>query len=152
VVPSGDTTLYAKWEQRGNVKVTIKAGVMRSSDGGLRITYHYDVPYGARLIDVPIDLNKVYTDSGPVHDYANYYGHWVAATNGSRIALGFPMVYENRLEYYEYGLSGHDRFYWGDRFYGDYTLWGKYKWRAIRSGDNFGYYLPPEPGWDQDYP
>lgn len=91
-------------------------------------------------------------DSGPVHDYANYSGHWAAARNGNRIALGFPMVHENRLEYYEYGLSGHDRFYWGDRFYGDRILWGKYKWRAWKSGEPVMLECPPEPGWSDDYP
>jgi uncharacterized repeat protein (TIGR02543 family) len=149
VVPSGDTTLYAKWQQRGNVTVKLKSGVMRSSDGGTQDRYDYDVPYGGRLIDVPVDLSKVHRDYGA----NNQYSDRTTAVNGNRIALGFPGVPENRLQYYEYGLAGHDRFYWGDRFYGDTILWGKYKWRVRGTGpETFPAKLPPEPGWDQDYP
>jgi hypothetical protein len=150
VVPSGDTTLYAKWEQMANVTVTIKSGVMRWCDEGVQVIYVYDVPYGARLKDVPIDTSKVYRDHGAHNTYTDVL---VTAVNGNRMAIAFPAIPENRLEYYEYGLSGHDRFYWGDRFYGDYILWGKYKWRARKGGaETFPNKLPPEPGWDQDYP
>jgi uncharacterized repeat protein (TIGR02543 family) len=133
VTVSGNRTLYAKWEQRGNVKVTLKSGVMRWCDGGAQEKYEYSVPYGARVLDVNISTIKD--------------GKIMQAINISRVALKFPSVNENRLQYYEYGLSGDRRFYWGDRFYSDTILWGKYKWRAgglVAS--------PPEPGWDEDYP
>jgi hypothetical protein len=129
-----------------NVKVTLKAGLLRSSDGGVRMTYNYDVPYGARLIDVPIDLSQTYIDSGPVHDYAGAYS-CAQGYCGNRLALAFPLVNENRLQYYEYGLSGHDRFYWGDRFYYDQILWGKYKWDSTIKDKR-----TPIPGWQEDYP
>jgi hypothetical protein len=116
------------------------------------MVYVYSVPYGGRLIDVPIDLMKIYKYTGPIHDYAYNPGGYTEAVTGRRIALSFPAVAENRLEYYEYGLSGHDRFYWGDRFYGDRILWGKYKWVARRSGEPVFNRLPPEPGWSDDYP
>jgi hypothetical protein len=112
----------------------------------MRHVYEYDVPYGGRLIDVPIDrLGTKFTDIIGTNSATEDYER-MAAHNGNRIALGFPMVDENRLQYYEYGLSGHDRFYWGDRFYSDTLLWGKYKWQT---GDH---YYDPMPGWDQDYP
>jgi uncharacterized repeat protein (TIGR02543 family) len=148
VVLSGDTTLHAKWQQRGNVTVTLRSGVMRSTGGGVRCGYDYDVPYGSRLIDVPIDSMKAfYTDDGVIKDWADHDWQWTQAHNGNRIALNFPLVTEYRFQYYQYGKSGDDRFYWGDRFYSDTLLWAKYKWEPA-----WGNYLVPVPGWDKDYP
>jgi uncharacterized repeat protein (TIGR02543 family) len=144
VVLSGNTTLYAKWQQMGNVKVTLKAGASKLA-GALTNEYEYDVPYGARLIDVPINLRGVYMKHGLFgRDYANSDGHRMQANNGNRVALAFPAINQNRLQYYEY--DDDTRFYWGNRFYYDEILWGKYHWQAGEHKKN------PMPGWDQDYP
>jgi uncharacterized repeat protein (TIGR02543 family) len=151
VVLSGNTTLYAKWQSMPNVKVTLKSGVMRWCDEGSQHVYEYSVPYGGRLIDVPINLKGGYFTDGTRTYRADDDMDYLQAVSGNRVALNFSLVKENRLEYYEYGLSGHTRHYWADRFYYDQILWGKYKWRAWKSGETFGNHLPPEPGWDKDY-
>jgi uncharacterized repeat protein (TIGR02543 family) len=148
VVLSGDTTLYAKWEQRGNVTVKLKSGVMRSSDAGAQWIYVYDVPYGGRLIDVPVNTSGAfysYNGGSTMYPIQTENGG-IAAVSGNRVALLFFEVSEYRLQYYQYGKSGDTRFYWGDRFYSDTLLWGKYKWE-VGLGRK-----PPMPGWDKDYP
>jgi uncharacterized repeat protein (TIGR02543 family) len=150
VTVTGNTQLYAKWQKEANVTVTLKMGLLRSTNSGIWTGYVYDVPYGGRLVDVPIDTAQAH-----LYDFSrNYSSNYIAATNGNRIALAFPLVRENRLEYYEYGTSGSTRFYWGYRFYSSTLLWGNFKWRAWRWGEttNLQKGLPPEPGWDKDFP
>jgi uncharacterized repeat protein (TIGR02543 family) len=156
---TGNMTLYAKWQKEANVTVTLRMGVLRSSDTGIRHGYDYDVPYGGRLVDVPIDTAMAYN----VTDYSKqeapptvkqYSSNYVAAANGNRIALSFPGVRENRLKYYEYGTSGNRRFYWGDRFYSNTLLWGAKMWQGWTLGETTNLYkgLPPVSGWDKDFP
>jgi uncharacterized repeat protein (TIGR02543 family) len=140
---NGNMTLYAKWQQEGNLRVQLHSGVLKSNNA-VKMVYEYaSVPYGARLIDVPLG-DYTYTfcvEAGKVTGHKD-----MAAQNGSRVALRFPYVNENRLKYYEYWDTD-IRFYWGDRIYSDMVLWGKYKWDASISNKN-----KPMPGWDQDYP
>jgi uncharacterized repeat protein (TIGR02543 family) len=153
---TADTSLHAKWQKEANVKVSIKMGVLRSGDAGMRIVYDYDVPYGGRLVDVPINTAMAYRDTGaPGHSAPHKYtSDYVTAANGNRIALKFPGVRENRLKYYEYGTSGSRRFYWGDRFYSNTLLWGAIVWKAWKPGEttNLSKDLPPQAGWDKDFP
>jgi uncharacterized repeat protein (TIGR02543 family) len=147
-------SVYAKWKWENSIAVYIKSGVMRSSDAGVQIVYQYSIPYGGRLLDVPLKPRGARYDDGTIFDpgdnFAKENKGYMQATNGNRVALQFPGVGQNRLQYYEYRDTG-ARFYWGDRIYrqdgrGKLILWGVYHWQSGDHKHN------PMPGWDQDYP
>jgi uncharacterized repeat protein (TIGR02543 family) len=144
---TGDMAFYAKWNEEPNITVTVKSGVMRWADAGVQIIYYYTVPYGGRLTSYPLSDRGARYYNGTVFDTGNDYSmDYVQATNGNKVAVRFPNVYQNRLKYYQYGKSGDTRFYWGDRFYSNTLLWGVYHWQAGDHRKN------PMPGWDQDWP